>query len=565
MHIALAQINPIVGDISGNARKIVEFAQQADKKGADLVVFPEMCVTGYPPLDLLDNPVFIDSAEAAVHWIAENAPNGIGILIGAPIRNPDASGKKLLNEAILLEYGRVIHRARKILLPTYDVFDETRYFSPGADVDVCEFRGYRIGISICEDMWNWQGFSDYQMYAENPLDDLASAGADLFINISASPFSEGKHDQRNRLVETICERYHIPFVLVNQVGANTEVLFDGDSRVHAPDGTMLCCAPSFEEALVFWDTESTEECEDRLRDPVQDLHDALVLGIRDYVAKTGIFEKALVGLSGGIDSAVTCALAVKALGAAGVVGITMPSAISSRGSVEDSKELAENLDIEFHKVSIESAVDAYSEILEPLFSGLSRGIAEENIQARSRGLTLMAISNKFDHLLLTTGNKSELSMGFATLYGDMSGGLAVLSDVFKTQVYQLAELINDQAGCDVIPKNTISKPPSAELSENQRDDDTLPPYPVLDDILRRYVEQRQDLHSIVDSTEYEDELVRSVLHAVDRSEYKRRQAAPGLRVSGKAFGMGRRLPIVMRFDREDIRQLFIEAPASPSS
>ncbi|MCH8122035.1 MAG: NAD+ synthase [Bacteroidetes bacterium] len=565
MKIALAQINPIVGDVSGNARKILEYARLAKEKNADLVVFPEMCVTGYPPLDLLDNPVFIDASVTAVNWIAEQGPDGIGVLIGAPVRNPDASGKKLLNAAILLENGREIHQMHKTLLPTYDVFDESRYFSPASEVNIFDFRDHRLGVSVCEDMWNWEGFSDDQRYAENPLDSLANAGADVFINISASPFSEGKHALRTRLVETICARYQLPFVLVNQVGANTEVLFDGDSRVHAPDGSLLRCAPSFEEALLVWDTSDPEVFDPSDHDPIEDLNKALVMGIRDYVQKTGIFEKALVGLSGGIDSAVTCALAVEALGSERVIGVTMPSSISSTGSVEDSRRLAENLGIEFHHISIESAVDAYSEMLEPLFSGTPRGIAEENIQARSRGLTLMAISNKFGHLLLTTGNKSELSMGYATLYGDMSGGLAVLSDVFKTQVYRLAETINLRAGRSVIPQDTISKPPSAELSENQRDDDSLPPYSILDDILKRYIERREDLLSIVDSTGYEDELVTGVLQTVDQSEYKRRQAPPGLRVSGKAFGMGRRLPIVMKFDRQDVNQLMMDAPALPAS
>lgn len=565
MKIALAQINPIVGDVSGNARKILEYARLAREKNADLVVFPEMCVTGYPPLDLLDNPVFIDASVTAVNWIAEQGPDGIGVLIGAPVRNPDASGKNLLNAAILLENGRELHQMHKTLLPTYDVFDESRYFSPASEVNIFEFRDHRLGVSVCEDMWNWEGFSDDQRYAENPLDGLANAGADVFINISASPFSEGKHALRTRLVETICDRYQLPFVLVNQVGANTEVLFDGDSRVHAPDGSLLRCAPSFEEALLVWDTSNSEVFDPSDHDPIEDLNKALVMGIRDYVHKTGIFEKALVGLSGGIDSAVTCALAVEALGSERVIGVTMPSSISSTGSVEDSRRLAENLGIEYHHISIESVVDAYSEMLEPLFSGTARGIAEENIQARARGLTLMAISNKFGHLLLTTGNKSELSMGYATLYGDMSGGLAVLSDVFKTQVYQLAETINLRAGRSVIPQDTISKPPSAELSENQRDDDSLPPYSILDDILRRYIEQREDLLSIVESTGYEDELVTGVLQAVDQSEYKRRQAPPGLRVSGKAFGMGRRLPIVMKFDRQDVNQLIMDAPALPAS
>lgn len=569
MKIALAQINPIVGDVTGNARKIVDFAVRAVGDEADLVVFPEMCVTGYPPLDLLDNPVFIDASIAAVAWIAEHVPADLGVLIGAPVWNPESSGKKLLNAAILLENGQEAGRAYKMLLPTYDVFDEYRYFEPASEMRVLSFRGVRLGVSVCEDMWNFDDYAEYHTYAADPLEELARAGIDLFVNISASPFSEGKHAVRNDLLNRICDRFKLPFVLVNQVGANTEVLFDGDSRVHGADGTLLLCAPSFEESLLVWDSEIDSkvdsELDASLHERVHDLHNALVMGIRDYAEKTDIFKKTLIGLSGGIDSAVTCALAVEALGADRVVGITLPSEISSPGSVEDSHLLARNLGIEFHDISIRPAVNAFTVMLERLFSRSIRGITEENIQARTRGLTLMAVSNKFDYLLLTTGNKSELSMGYATLYGDMSGGLAVLSDVFKTQVYELAEYINSRAGYDVIPDNTITKPPSAELSENQRDEDTLPPYAILDEILRRYIELREDVSVIVDRTDFEPDLVQHVLRAVDQNEYKRRQAAPGLRVSGKAFGLGRRLPIVMRYNRQDIDELLGAASASTAS
>jgi len=569
MKVALAQINPIVGDLTGNARKIVDFAVRAASEEADLVVFPEMCVTGYPPLDLLDSAVFIDASIASVQWIAEHVPADLGVLIGAPVRSPNASGKRLLNAAILLENGQEAGRAFKMLLPTYDVFDESRYFEPASEMQVLSFRGIQLGVSVCEDMWNVDDYAEYNTYSDDPLEELAGAGIDLFVNISASPFSVGKHVVRNDLLNRICNRFKLPFVLVNQVGANTEVLFDGDSRVHGADGTMLLCAPSFEESLLIWDSEVDSGIESGLDAPfherVHDLHDALVMGIRDYAEKTGIFEKVLIGLSGGIDSAVTCALAVEALGAERVVGITLPSEISSPGSVEDSLLLARNLGIEFHDISIRPAVNAFTAMLESLFSQSISGIAEENIQARTRGLTLMAVSNKFGYLLLTTGNKSELSMGYATLYGDMSGGLAVLSDVFKTQVYEIAEYINDRVGYDVIPDNTLSKPPSAELSENQRDEDSLPPYAILDEILRRYIELREDVAAIVDGTEIDPDLVQHVLRAVDQNEYKRRQAAPGLRVSGKAFGLGRRLPIVMRYNRKDIDEFFGAASTSTAS
>ncbi len=566
MKIALAQINPIVGDLSGNTRKIVDFAKRAASGSADLAVFPEMCITGYPPLDLLDNSVFIDGAEAAIRWVAEHIPTELGVLIGAPVRNPEASGKRLQNAAILLENGRETGRVLKMLLPTYDVFDEYRYFEPADEMNVLTFRGLRLGVSVCEDMWNMDDYAEYHTYAEDPLGALAKKDVDLFINISASPYSQGKHAVRNDLLKRICNRFSVPFVLVNQVGANTEVLFDGDSRVHGPDGAMLLSAPSFEESLLIWDTGDTSSFQiPPSRKPVSFLHDALVMGIKDYVGKTGIFEKALVGLSGGIDSAVTCALAVEALGGDRVVGVTLPSEISSLGSVEDSWTLAQNLGLEFYDISIRPAVDAFSKMLASLFAGTERGTAEENIQARSRGVALMAISNKFNYLLLTTGNKSELSMGYATLYGDMSGGLAVLSDVFKTQVYELAEYINERAGYDIIPANTMTKPPSAELSSNQRDEDTLPPYPILDQILRRYVEAREDVEAIVQATDFDPELVHHILRAVDSNEYKRRQAPPGLRVSGKAFGMGRRVPVVMRYNRQDIEKLLGEASASSES
>jgi NAD+ synthase (glutamine-hydrolysing) len=549
MRLALAQINPTVGDLDGNARLIVGRAREAFEAGAGLVVFPELCITGYPPLDLLENPSFVRGAAAALDRVAREVPSGIGVIVGCPVPNPEPVGKRLLNAALLLEGGRVTGRAIKALLPTYDVFDEYRYFEPGTECSVLEFQGLRLGLHVCEDMWNNEEQAPYHLYRANPVDELAARGIDLFVNISASPFSVGKHAVRNRIVREICLEHGVPFVLVNQVGANTEVIFDGDSRVHAADGTLLRCAPSFEEALVFWDTDSDRADPEPVHSDVADLHDALALGIRDYVRKTGVFSKALVGLSGGIDSAVTCALAVAALGPGRVEGLTMPSAFSSGGSVTDSVALADALGITIHRIGIEPAVEAFGSMLAPLFEGTDFGIAEENIQARTRGTTLMAVSNKFGYLLLTTGNKSELSVGYATLYGDMSGGLAVLADVFKNQVYALARHINERAGRAVIPESTITKPPSAELRPGQQDSDSLPPYDVLDDILGRYVEGRQDADHIVRETGHPDALVRRVLDMVDRSEYKRRQSAPGLRVSPKAFGMGRRLPIVMRWTR----------------
>ena len=549
MLIALAQINPIVGDLAGNCRKIVDWSRRALEAGADLVVFPELCVTGYPPLDLLDSPRFIDAVERSLSNLQDSLPGSIGVIIGAPVRNRARIGKRLFNTAILYHGGQKTAEVRKRLLPTYDVFDEHRYFEPGTTSPVIEFGGLRLGLHVCEDMWNNEEQAEHQLYEANPIDLLAEAGVDLFINISASPFSVGKHARRNEIVAESCREHGVPFVLVNTVGANTEIIFDGDSRVHAADGRRITCAPSFEEDLLLWDTsDTTSLCPMQHRD-VTDLHDALVMGIRDYFEKTGAFDSALVGLSGGIDSAVTFALAAEALGADRVLGITMPSAYSSTGSVEDSKSLALNLGARCEEIPIVPAVDAFGSMLSDIFRDSTEGIAEENIQARARGVTLMAVSNKFNYLLLSTGNKSEMSVGYATLYGDMNGGLAVLSDVYKTQVYALAEYINERAGRDVIPRSTIEKPPSAELRPDQLDADSLPPYEVLDELLRLYIEEHLEADDIIERTGFDRATVLKMLNLVDRNEYKRRQAPPGLRVSDKAFGMGRRLPIVMRWQR----------------
>ncbi len=549
MIFALAQINPTVGDLDGNARKILDYCNRAHDKGADLVIFPELCICGYPPLDLLENGAFIDGCEAHVRLIRDGLPDGLAAIIGSPIRNPSPVGKRLRNAAILLERGRILETIYKSLLPTYDVFDEYRYFEPGHERCFVAWRGMKLGLHVCEDMWNNEEQAEYHLYRDNPIDELAALGIDMYVNISASPFSIGKHERRNRVIAEICREHDVPFVLVNQVGANTEVVFDGDSRVQGADGRLLVCAPSFEEALVSWDTEATyPTCSVAYTEP-EELHHAVRLGISDYFHKTAAFSKALVGLSGGIDSAVTCSLAVDALGADRVVGVTMPSRFSSTGSVSDSEQLAANLRIEFHHIGIEPAVVAFAEMLAPIFTGTESGIAEENIQARTRGLILMAISNKFNYLLLSTGNKSEMSVGYATLYGDMNGGLSVLADVYKTQVYDIARYINESAGRAVIPVTTIEKPPSAELRPDQKDTDSLPEYDVLDRILQLYVEEQLELAAIVERTGLERALIARILTMVDRSEYKRRQAAPGIRVSTKAFGMGRRVPIVMRWNR----------------
>ena len=558
MIIALAQFNPIVGDLPGNAARTIEWMERAADEGADLIVFPELSVVGYSPHDLLDNTAFLDAVEAAVRHIHANVPKGMGAIIGAPLRNPDPVGKKLLNAALLLEAGQPVQITAKMLLPTYDVYDEYRYFEPAERQEPLLFKGVRLGVHICEDMWNLEEYATYHMYDRDPVAELVEQGVDLLINLSASPYAHNRHDVRTGIVTTLCKRHGVPFLMTNQVGANTELIFDGDSRVHAADGTLAACAPSFEEALIYWDSTERATCVLSKHDRIVDLHDALVLGIREYVDKTAVLDNVVIGLSGGIDSAVTAALAVEALGPDRVSGITMPSVHSSEGSVSDSEALARNLDIAFHELPIRVAVDAFENILKPLFEGTPFGIAEENIQARSRGVLLMAIANKFSRMVLTTGNKSELAMGYATLYGDMSGGLAVLADVFKMDVYALAHHINARAESERIPLSTIDKPPSAELRPDQKDEDSLPPYPVLDDILRRYIEERQDEEAISAATGHDRSFVRSILDAVDRNEYKRKQAPPGLRVSVKGFGSGRRMPIVARVNRAAIERMMNE-------
>ncbi|PQJ35602.1 NAD+ synthase [Salinibacter sp. 10B] len=563
MKIALAQINPTIGDLDGNRQLLLRYARQAHDQGADLVVFPELSVTGYPPQDLLENPFFRKAAQQTVDRIAQELPSDLGVLLGAPVPNPDQFGKPLYNAALLLENGQVQDHVAKTLLPTYDIFDEDRYFEPAEERRVIEWRGLRLGVHVCEDMWNVhrpEGYAGNHRYECDPVAEIGACDPDLFINLSASPFSIGKHAVRDDLVKHICRRHERPFLLCNQVGANTEIIYDGDSRIHTADGTQVECAASFEEDLLFWDTDAPVSPCRTERDPIADLHDALVLGIRDYYEKTGIFDKALVGLSGGIDSAVTCALATAALGPDRVVGVTMPSEISSEGSITDSEALTHNLGIEFKEIPIKPAVDAFDTMLADEFADTEPGVAEENIQSRARGVTLMALSNKFGHLLLSTGNKSEMAVGYVTLYGDTNGGVAVLSDVLKTRVYKLAHYINERADTDVIPQNTIDKPPSAELRKNQKDTDSLPPYETLDAILERYVEKKKELGTIVGETGLDEDLVRDVLRLVDRNEYKRRQAPPGLRVTEKAFGIGRRIPIVMQWDREAGEALASERP-----
>src|SRR2546430_7384011 len=548
MKIALAQINPTVGDISGNCRKILDFIDQAKSRGAKVVVFPELSIIGYPPKDLLLKPRFIEDNLRGLQQIASRV-SGIDAVVGYAEKNSAPVGRPLHNAVAVLRDGKIISRHFKTLLPTYDVFDESRYFEPGLDErqNIVNIAGRPMGLSICEDLWNDEKMVPRRLYHQNPIADLHTAGAQVMINASASPFVVGKHRFRVELFSSQVKQFGKPLVYVNQVGGNDELVFDGNSVVFDAKGNVIAQARDFEEDLLVVDLLNPEPRTLNPPSDIQTMYKALVLGLRDYVLKCG-FGTVVLGLSGGIDSAVTAALAVAALGKDKVVGVSMPSRFSSEHSIADAKKLAENLGIEFQIVPIAHIHDAYEETLTPYFKGRERDVTEENLQARVRGGILMAFSNKFNHLLLTTGNKSELAVGYCTLYGDMCGGLAVISDVPKTTIYALAEFINRQAGRDLIPRNSITKPPSAELRPNQTDQDSLPPYDLLDGILYRYVEEEKSAGEIVKEG-FDRPTVTRVIRLVDRSEYKRRQAAPGLKVTSRAFGFGRRMPIAQRYEQ----------------
>ncbi|MDH3583540.1 MAG: NAD+ synthase [Phycisphaerae bacterium] len=555
MRIALAQINPTIGDVAGNAALVHAGIERAGQEGADLVVFPELALTGYPPKDLLLKEDLVAQCAQTVTELAE-ACRGISAVVGYPAANESRAGRPLYNAAAVCGEGRILHRHFKHLLPTYDVFDETRYFEPGPSTDVFAFQGLRLGLSICEDLWNDEQLFDRQLYHRDPIRDLAEAGAEVFVNCSASPFTVGKHEFRRELFESAARRYGIPVVYVNQVGGNDELVFDGNSCVIGADGALLAQARDFAEDLLVVDLPPAGGARARVEQPqrgVAAVFQALVMGLRDYCGKCG-FDSVVLGLSGGIDSAVTAALAVAALGPRNVTGIAMPSRYSSPGSVTDARELAENLGIDCHEISIGPSHQSMEQTLEPLFAGTEAGVAEENIQARLRGMILMAASNKFGSLVVSTGNKSELAVGYCTLYGDMAGGLALLSDVPKMMVYELAEWINDspsplhRSGRDgPIPLSSITKPPSAELRPDQTDQDSLPPYEILDQIIEGYVEQHQSAEQIASEGAFDLEVVLRVVRMIDRNEYKRKQAAPGIKITGRAFGFGRRMPIAQRY------------------
>ena len=573
MRIALAQINPTVGDFSGNLRKIAEFVERAAAEGAELVMFPELATCGYPPADLLEKESFVLRAEETLAAVAE-LTRGVGrpaVLCGSPMRRDAASSKRVRNVAALMEDGEIKFVQQKTLLPFYDVFDEQRYFEPAKHQALTVVKGRAVAITICEDAWNDKMFWPRQMYPVDPIEELMRqwavlpqplSGHRLILNISASPFWHGKLEVRQRMIGALANRHHATVVMVNQVGANDSLIFDGGSFAVGPSGEVFAQARCFAEDLLVIETESeiaaaggnasSEEllgnedgvgCGDR----TEQTWNALVLGTRDYLKKCG-FRKAIVGLSGGIDSALVAAIAVEALGAENVQGVGMPSEFSSSGSVTDAEKLARNLGIAFSTVPIREIYTQFSAALEPLFmsagAATSFGLAEENLQPRIRGSVLMALSNKTGALVLTTGNKSEMACGYCTLYGDMVGALAVIGDVYKTEVYALSRWVNRER--EVIPNDTLTKPPSAELRPGQKDTDSLPPYDVLDPIVRAYIEEYSSAEEIVRTQGVALGLVQKVIRLVELSEYKRQQAAPVLKVSRKSFGMGRRFPIAAK-------------------
>ncbi len=555
MRIALAQINPTVGDFAGNLRKITDFVDQAATQQADLVIFPELAVCGYWPADLLEKDTFIARSEHSLAQLAAltAAPGSPSILIGAPMRCDSPSGKHVRNVAALLEDGEIKAVQQKMLLPFYDVFDEQRYFEPATRQTLTLVKGQPVAITICEDAWNDKVFWPRQLYPIDPVEELMRqwamlpqplSGHRIILNISASPFWHGKAAVRERMIGALAQRHHATAIMVNQVGANDSLIFDGSSLAVGPTGDVIARAREFAEDLVLIDTTAANPA---LAAPITTdtarTWSALVLGTRDYLRKCG-FTKALLGLSGGIDSALVAAIAVEALGPENVTGIGMPSAFSSTGSVTDAELLARNLGIAFSTVAIGQTFTSFETALDPFFAGTPFGLAEENLQPRIRGTLLMALSNKTGALVLTTGNKSEMACGYCTLYGDMVGALAVIADVYKTEVYALAHYVNRDR--EIIPSDTITKPPSAELRPGQKDTDSLPPYEVLDPILRAYVEDFQSADQIASTQHLDLALVQKVIRLVEISEYKRQQAAPVLKVSKKSFGMGRRFPIAAR-------------------
>ena len=541
MKIALAQINTTVGDFAGNLARLREAYAEGSAAGAQMVVAPELAITGYPPRDLLLKSGFIEGNLAALNELAGHV-GAAALVVGHVGPNEKQPGRVATNAVSLIQDGKIVATRTKTLLPTYDVFDEDRYFEPATDNAPVELNGRRIGLTICEDVWNDEDFWDDRRYRANPVELLVEQGAEVLINISASPWHLGKNQVRQAMLANTATKVRRPLIYCNAVGGNDELIFDGGSSALDAEGRAMGQLPYFSEAVTLVDL-SGSPVELAVTTDVAMLQDGLVLGVRDYLGKCG-FQSAVIGLSGGIDSAVTAAIAVDALGAENVRGISMPSQYSSAGSLDDSEALAKNLGIQYDVVPIEAGFETMKDSLAPLFGGRAEDVTEENLQARLRGQILMALSNKFGSLVLTTGNKSELAVGYCTLYGDMCGGLAVISDVPKTMVYELARWINRVR--EIIPEATITKPPSAELRPDQKDEDSLPPYEVLDAILERYVVASESVEEII-AADFDAETVGRIARLIDLNEYKRRQAAPGLKVTSKAFGVGRRIPVAQKY------------------
>jgi NAD+ synthase (glutamine-hydrolysing) len=541
--IALGQVNPTVGDFVGNSAKIVDFSLRAQAAGAGLILFPELSVCGYPPRDLVERPSFVARNRETVEHIAAEVP-GIAIVCGLVTPANSNTGKSVMNSAALLREGKIALLQSKMLLPTYDVFDEMRNFAPAKGQELFSMCGNRMALTICEDAWNDKLFWPKRLYTVDPVEALIQAGGNFVLNISASPFWIGKREFRRDMLASIARRHKVPVVMVNQIGGNDSLVFDGSSLVLNRDGEVIAQGRSFEEDLIYFDSATlTGDIHEQVDGDEASVYAALVLGTRDYMHKCG-FQKAIVGLSGGIDSALTAVIAADAVGPENVIGVGMPGPYSSQGSIDDARALAGNLRIRFELLSINPAYQAYRETLRPVFSGTKEDITEENIQSRARGTLLMALSNKFGAIVLSTGNKSELGVGYCTLYGDMVGGLAVISDVPKTLVYRLAHHVNSRH--PLIPRASLEKPPSAELRPDQKDSDSLPPYEILDPILEDYVEDSHTAEQIAADHGFDIEIVRRVMRMVDRAEYKRQQAAPGIKISPKAFGYGRRFPIAAK-------------------
>jgi NAD+ synthase (glutamine-hydrolysing) len=543
VQIALGQINPTVGDFSGNAAKIIDYSRRAQAAGAGLILFPELSICGYPPRDLVERPSFVArNRQTAERIAAETA--GIAVICGLVTPADSDTGKSVRNSAALLMDGKIAFLQSKMLLPTYDVFDEMRNFAPAKAQELFSFCGNRMALTICEDAWNDKLFWPKRLYTVDPIETLIRAGGNFVLNISASPFWIGKRELRHDMLASIARHHKVPVVMVNQVGGNDSLIFDGSSIVLNSEAQVIAQGRSFEEDLIFFDSKTlTGDMHEQIAGDEAGVYSALVLGTRDYMHKCG-FQKAIIGLSGGIDSALTAVIAADAVGPENVIGVGMPGPYSSQGSIDDARALASNLGIRFELLPISQAFAAYRETLHDLFAGCDEDVTEENIQSRARGMMLMALSNKFGAIVLSTGNKSELGVGYCTLYGDMAGGLAVISDVPKTLVYRLSRYVNSQRA--VIPQSTLEKPPSAELRPDQRDSDSLPPYEVLDAVLEDYVEDLHPAERIAADRGFDIEVVRRVIRMVDRAEYKRQQAAPGLKISPKAFGYGRRFPIAAK-------------------